>query len=154
MKIWEASSGRELLTLRGHAGVVENLTFSPDGRRLASGAGDATVRIWDTATGQELLTLRGHTQTVGGVAFSKDGKLLASASAELKIWNAPGLGVSAVGSPGPASGTPDTTAAIAGSGGWWLLFGAVFVIGAVGAAFFVLRKRKPALAQLRPRARR
>jgi len=37
---------------------------SPDGRRIASGSGDKTIKVWDAATGEETLTLRGHANVV------------------------------------------------------------------------------------------
>src|SRR5262249_28581557 len=48
------------LRLEGHADQVRCMAYSADGKRLASGSNDRTVRVWDTATGRQLLTLRGH----------------------------------------------------------------------------------------------
>ena len=69
---------------------VISVSFSPDGKRLASASSDQTVKVWDATTGQEALTLKGHTSSVGSVSFSPDGQRLASASWDhtVKVWDA------------------------------------------------------------------
>ena len=72
-------------------GGIDDIKFSPDGNRLASGSDKATVRLWDVATGGHLNTLPGHTIVyVNSVSFSPDGnlkkKLIASYQKEYK-WD-------------------------------------------------------------------
>jgi WD40 repeat protein/tRNA A-37 threonylcarbamoyl transferase component Bud32 len=69
---------------------VTRVAFSPDGRRIATGSWDRTVRVWDTHKGQEVLSLTGHTGPVLSVAFSPDGRRIASASIDgtVKVWDA------------------------------------------------------------------
>jgi WD40 repeat protein len=71
---------------------VYAVAFSPDGKRIASGSADKTVRLWDVTTGQELFALRGHSVMISQdcVAFAPDGKFLFTAdwSGTMKFWHA------------------------------------------------------------------
>lgn len=89
-QIWDSALGRSLCPPLRHDGVVDDLAFSPDDSRLATGCGDGTARIWDTATGQALTPLLRHPTSVTEVEFSPDGRLLASASEDgsLLLWEA------------------------------------------------------------------
>jgi WD40 repeat protein len=89
VKVWDTATGKQLLSLTGHAGWVWSMAFSPDGERLASGSADGRVKIWDSTTGKELLSLT--TDGAGSVlAFSPDGRRLAAATANnktAKVWD-------------------------------------------------------------------
>jgi len=79
------------LTIRGHDYFVTSVTFSPDGKRIASGSFDKTICLWDAETGLQLGgPLTGHTDEVWSVAFSPDGKRIASGSLDKTIclWDA------------------------------------------------------------------
>ena len=88
VKIWNLSTGR-VLDLRGHTQLVADLASSPDGRRLATGSLDRTIKLWDTTTGEEVFTLRGHTSGVIRVAFSPNGRRLASGGYDwtVRVWD-------------------------------------------------------------------
>jgi WD40 repeat protein len=72
----------------GHARDVISVVFSPDGRLLASGSEDGTIKLWRVADGSLVRTLTGHTNDVNSVSFSPDGRLLASGSEDntIKLW--------------------------------------------------------------------
>jgi len=74
--------------LTGHRDVVNGVSFSPDGKTLASGGRDRVVKLWEVATGQEIRTFIGHNGTVTGVAFSPDGQTVISGSRDktLRLW--------------------------------------------------------------------
>ena len=56
VKVWDAITGQESLTLKGHSGHVMSVAFSPDGKRLGSASYDLTIKVWDATTGQESRT--------------------------------------------------------------------------------------------------
>ncbi len=88
--LWDAASGQRGITLNtGSPDPVNNVTFSPDGRRLAVAVNQRVI-VWDPGTGKELLTLSGHTASIPCVAFSRDGARLATASLDrtVKVWDA------------------------------------------------------------------
>jgi WD40 repeat protein len=75
-----------IATLTGHTATVKSVVFSPDGRFLASGSVDASVRLWDGATRRQIGgSLTGHADVVTSVAFSPDGRTLASGGADHSV---------------------------------------------------------------------
>ena len=82
-----------ITALAGHADGVQAVSFSPDGKLLASGGSEGfqeagTVKLWDVETHTNIATLYGHTDAVLSVSFSPDGTTLASGSSDgtVKVW--------------------------------------------------------------------
>jgi WD40 repeat protein len=79
-----------LVNIQASGGDLQDLTFSPDGLRLAT-AGDAgTITLWDAHSGQEVFKLRGHNGPVLRLTFSPDGRFLTSSGTDgtVKLWDA------------------------------------------------------------------
>lgn len=78
-----------LNTLAGHSDWVSALAISPDGKTIASGSFDKTIKLWNSANGQLIRTLSQHTKGVISLAISPDGKTLISGSWDetIKLWS-------------------------------------------------------------------
>ena len=69
--IYRTQTGEELDLYTGHTGEVLGVSFSPDGKTIATASLDSTIRLWNMDTGEHLRTLSGHTDWVSSVAFSR-----------------------------------------------------------------------------------
>jgi WD40 repeat protein len=95
VKIWELSTGREVLALSSPKEVCR-VQFSPDRRRIATADVGGTVKLWDAQTGEEQRTILGPTQWITGLAFSPDGRVLAAVAGNISgypdqnvnVWDA------------------------------------------------------------------
>jgi RNA polymerase sigma factor (sigma-70 family) len=91
-RLWDAHTGKECRTFKGHQGGTYAVAFSPDGKILASGGTwpDCSIRLWDSSTGQQVRLLDGPKGAVYALAFSSDGKVLASAASgpdgTIRLW--------------------------------------------------------------------
>jgi WD40 repeat protein len=106
VKLWDVRSGWAS-SLDGHTAPVRAAAFSPDGRKLATGGDDQTVRLWDLIAGTHE-TLRGHGAVVKALAWRADGRLLVSTGGDgtLRLWG--------VGQPG----TPCRVLPLLPAGNW------------------------------------
>ena len=94
IRIWNATNGNHISSLKVRSEWVSSLAWSPDSKRLALTNPNHIAQVWDVQTGELLVTYRGHSDSVRNTAWSPDGSRLATASndATVQIWD-------------PASGT-------------------------------------------------
>jgi len=89
MFLWSPSKSKKpIARLTGHQGLIFQVNFSPDGRYIASGSVDKSVKIWNGMTGQFVTSFRGHVGSVYQICWSADSRLVMSASKDstVKVW--------------------------------------------------------------------
>lgn len=89
-KVRDATTGKELFTLKAANGTVWYAAFSPDGKLLATAGSDYLAHIWDAAGGEKLRTLAGHADEVFHIEFSPDSSRVVTVSPDgtAKVWDA------------------------------------------------------------------
>ncbi len=89
MSMYDLPSLRVSHTYKGHTGVVNRVTFSPDGRLALAAYETKNLILWDLQAGKRLRTFRGHQGAITAAAFFPDGKGFISSSEDttLKIWS-------------------------------------------------------------------
>jgi WD40 repeat protein len=87
--LWNTSTWTRVNVLVARADTpIDTLRFSPDGKRLAIGAGDGTVGIWSVSRARRLMSFSGHVASISSIAFRPDGRVLATASTDGdgRVW--------------------------------------------------------------------
>jgi WD40 repeat protein len=89
LEVWDLQTALAQRFDAGHTDEVTSLAYSPDGKEIASGSADYTVKIWHLKTGKPRATRRGHTDGVTSIAYARDGRLVASGSSDrtVRLWD-------------------------------------------------------------------
>ena len=84
--LWAVPYKKSHATLKGHTKKINVLAFTPNGKMIASGSDDGTIRLWDTSTGTQMLSI--PSRKTNSLAFSEDGKILASSDpVNIQLWD-------------------------------------------------------------------
>jgi len=86
---YDIASGKLLMTIEGHADVIQVAIFSPDEKQIATASYDREIMLWDASTGKLKQHFSGHNGAIYSLAFSPDGQVLVSGCADetLKVWD-------------------------------------------------------------------
>src|SRR5262249_26815543 len=92
IRLWEVTKARTIPSINGHEYDINSVTFSPDGKTLASASWveDKSIKLWEVTSGKNIFTFRGdESDGFNSVSFSPDGKTLVSCSDNktIKLWD-------------------------------------------------------------------
>ncbi len=89
IRVWDISTGENIMTLRGHEGSVSSAIISPNGKQIVSGSQDNTIKVWNIGAELESTRFVGHKEKSHPVAFSPDGRCIVSGSGDgmVKVWD-------------------------------------------------------------------
>jgi WD40 repeat protein/class 3 adenylate cyclase/energy-coupling factor transporter ATP-binding protein EcfA2 len=92
--VFDVTTGERRFELRGHLYPIESISWTSDGRRIATGSFDSSARIWDGATGRPEIELLGHSGDVTSVEWSPDGSRLVTSGSDgtAKVWDVSEVG--------------------------------------------------------------
>jgi len=95
--LWNSATRQTVVTLRGHSGAVNDISFNRDGSRIITAGQDGTVRLWDTVSGRALLVLDAHAQGVRSarligddrelLTVGRDGRVLGWLALDRQSWD-------------------------------------------------------------------
>jgi len=87
-RVWDATTGAQLLLLAGHNDYVQTAVYSPSGNFILTASSDHTASVWDAGSGARLKVLRGHSREIISAVFSPQGDRIATSSADAtaRVW--------------------------------------------------------------------
>ena len=87
-EVFDVATGHSIFRLPRHGGSLTTVSWSPDGRWIATGATDSSVRVWDADTGRLVERLLGHTGVLVTVDWSPDSRRIVSGGSDgtARVW--------------------------------------------------------------------
>ena len=87
LRVWNPTTGQQLLNIRAHQEAVTAVAWSPDGESLVSGSTDNTIKFWNSATGGPRFTLEGHQNDITDLGWSPDGQYFVASGWVTLVWD-------------------------------------------------------------------
>ena len=76
IKLWDATTGSHIRTIKAHSAEVSAIAFSSDGNIIGSASYDGTLKLWDAQFGEFLRSMETNHTISNSISFAKDGKTL------------------------------------------------------------------------------